>query len=233
VRVFGHNEAATQLAEELRGPAQDWGLKIEHVRDHATEEYGIRIPSGMAVSAALSVAVRRLAGQPGMEFLPPKVSPWKQFAERYSSGKLAYAGAAAGALALVVLLAFLVQQVIIWHWEGKWSAMEPKVTELSQMREQIRRYRPWYDPSARTLSMLKRLTEAFPEDGAVSAKTVELREPSRVTCSGTARNREVLLKTLDQLRGVKEISDVHIETTRGNTPLEFTFNFQWGGPGGP
>jgi len=35
------------------------------------------------------------------------------------------------------------------------------------------------------------------------------------------------------LRGAtNEISAVHIEMTRGNTPLEFTFNFQWGGPGG-
>jgi hypothetical protein len=110
--------------------------------------------------------------------------------------------------------------------------MEAKVTELTQMRDQIRRYRPWYDESVRTLSILKRLTEAFPQDGAISAKTIELREPARVTCSGTARNRDALIKALDQLRTAHEISDVHIEMTRGNTPLEFTFNFQWGGPGG-
>jgi len=232
VRVFGRSEAATQLAEELRGPVQDSGLKIEHVREHAAKEWGIGIPSGTAVSAALGVAVRRLAGQAGMEFLPPKVSAWKQFAERYSSGKLAYAGVGAGGVALVVLLAFLVQQIVLWHWQAKWSGMEPKVTELSQMRDQRRRYRPWYDESVRTLSILKRLTEAFPQDGAVSAKTIELREPARVTCSGTARNREVLIKTLDQLRSAtNQISDIHIEMTRGNTPLEFTFNFQWSAGG--
>jgi hypothetical protein len=100
------------------------------------------------------------------------------------------------------------------------------------MREQIRRYRPWYDESVRTLSILKRLTEAFPQDGAVSAKTIELRGPATVTCSGTARNREVLNKALDDLRKAREISDVHIETERGSTPLEFTFNFHWQGPGG-
>jgi hypothetical protein len=232
VRVFGRSEAATQLAEELRGPAQDSGLKIEHVREHPTEECGIRIPAGTAVSAALSLAVRRLAGQAGMEFLPPKISPWKQFTTRYSSGKLAYAGAGAGAVALVVLLAFLVQQVILWHWQSKWSGMQAKVGELSQMRDQIRRYRPWYDESARTLSVLRRLTEAFPQDGAVSAKTVELREASRVTCSGTARNREAYNRMVDQLRKMQEISEFHTEAQRGNTPLEFTFNFQWRGPGG-
>ncbi len=232
LRVFGRNEIALQLVEELQTRAASLGLEVEHVRDHANEEYGIKIPSGTAVSAALSVAVRRLAGRPGMEFLPPKTSQWKQVTARYSSGKLAYAGAGASAVALFVLLAFLVQQIVLWNWQSKWSRMEAKVAELTKTRDEIRRFRPWYDESIRTLSILKRVTEAFPEDGAVSAKTLELREPATVTCSGTARNRDALIKALDHLRGAtNEISAVHIEMTRGSTPLEFTFNFQWSGPG--
>jgi hypothetical protein len=232
LRVFGRNEAATELAEELRTAAADWGLKLELIRDHAAAECGLRLPPGTAISSALSVAVRQLAGQAGMEFLPPRVSPWTRFAERYSSGKLAYAGAGVGAAALIVFLAFFVQQFVLWHWEAKWKSMEAPVTELTRMRDQIRRYRPWYDNSVRTLSILKQLTEAFPADGAVSAKTIELREPTRVTCSGTARNRDALINALDRLRKADGVADVHIEMTRGNTPLEFTFNFQWKGPGG-
>ena len=232
LRVFGRSEAAQELAEELKGSGESLGLKIEHVRDHPAAEFGIKIPSGTPVSAALSVAVRRLAGLKGMDFLPPKISPWKQFATRYSSGKLAYAGAGAGAVALIILLAFFVQQIVLWHWQSKWSHMEPKVVELTKMRDQIRRYRPWYDDSVRTLNILRRLTEAFPEDGAVSAKSIELREPATVTCSGTARNRDALIKAIDKLRGAtNEISAIHIEMTRGSTPLEFTFNFHWDGGG--
>lgn len=229
IRVFGRSEAATQLAEELRPAARDWGLKVELVRDHPAQECGVGVPAGTAISGALSVAVRRLAGAAGMDFLPPKISPLQQFAERYSSGKLMYAGGAAGAVVLIVMLAFLGQQIFLWHWESQWNRIKDPVAELHQIRDQIRRYRPWFDDSVRSLAILKRLTEAFPEDGAVSAKTVELREPARVTCSGTARNREAFRAVLDNLRKVREISDVHIETTRGNTPLEFTFNFQWGG----
>jgi len=228
LRVLGRNETAQELAEELQARAASLGLKVEHVRDHGTEEYGIKIPSATAVSPALSVAVRRLAGQEGMEFLPPKISAWKQFSERYSSGKLAYAGAGAGALALIVFLTFLVQQIILWNWESKWSGMEAKVIELTTIRDEIRRYRPWYDDSVRTLAILRRVTEAFPEDGAVSVKTVELREPATVTCTGTARNRDAFIKVLDQLGKAKgEVAGIHIDNTRGNTPMEFTFNFQW------
>ncbi len=229
VRVFGRDDTAQELAEELESRAAALGLQVELVRDHAPVEHGLKLPRGMAVSPALSVAVRQLAGGPAMEFLPPKISAWKQFRERYSSGKLAYAGAGAGAVALLVLGAFLVQQIRLWHWESKWARIAPQVTELTAIRDQIRQYRPWYDDSVRTLSILKRLTEAFPEDGAVSAKSVELRSPSTVTCTGTARNRDALLRALDRLRAANEVSDVHIEMTRGSTTLEFTFNFQWRG----
>lgn len=232
VRVFGRSEAAQELAEELRARGESLGLKVEHVRDHGAEDYGIRIPAGTAISAALSVAVRQLAGQGGMEFLPPKISQWQRLTERYSSGKLAYAGMGAGAVVALVLLAFLMQMIVLWHWQSKWNGMERPVRELTQIRDQIRRYRPWYDDSVRTLSILKKLTESFPEDGAVSAKAIELRDASRVTCSGTARNLDVLLKATDQLSAASnQVSNLHLETTRGSTPLEFTFNFQWSAGG--
>jgi hypothetical protein len=51
----------------------------------------------------------------------------------------------------------------------------------------IKQYRPWYDESARSLSILRQLTQAFPEDGVVTAKTLEIREANLVTCTGTAR----------------------------------------------
>jgi len=228
LRVLGRNETAQELVEELQSRGGSLGMKVEAIRDHAGAEYRIKIPSGMAVSQALSVAVRRLAGKSGMEFLPPKVSAWKQFTERYSSGKLAYASVAGGAVALIVLIAFVVQGIVLMHWKSKWSKIETKVTELTTIRDQIRQYRPWYDDSVRSLSILKRLTEAFPEDGAVSAKIIELRAPATVTCSGTALNRDALIKALDRLRAAtNEVAEVHIEGTRGSTTLEFSFHFQW------
>jgi hypothetical protein len=230
VRVFGRNETAVELVEGLQARAASMGLKMEHARDHAAEEYGIKIPSGTPISAALSVAVRRLAGERGMEFLPPKISQWKQLSQRYSSGKLAYAGMGAGAVALIVVMMFLVQQIILWHWQSKWNGMEKRVTELTTVRDELRQYRPWYDESVRSLGILRALALAFPEDGAVSAKTVELRAPATVTCTGTARSREAFVKVFEQLK--KAGLQPHIENTRGSSPMEFTINFQWTGVGG-
>ena len=106
--------------------------------------------------------------------------------------------------------------------------MAPKVTELDNLQQQIRKYRPWFDDSLRNLSILRRLSEAFPEDGVVSAKTVEIRETAAVTCSGTTRDHDSLYKTLERLSKAPEVADIKLDQIRGSNPMQFTFNFHWG-----
>jgi hypothetical protein len=118
-----------------------------------------------------------------------------------------------------------------WHLSqlrDRWSGMSAKVTEIENLQTQIKRFRPWFDESYGTLSILRRVTEAFPEDGSVSAKSIEIRDLSVVTCSGTARDNTALLKTLDRLRATREIGEVKVDQIRGKSPLQFTFNFRWG-----
>ncbi len=162
-----------------------------------------------------------------LEFLPPKVKPWRQFTARYSSRKLVWAGATAASIALLIATLFLIQQWQLSSLRSKWAVMAPTVGELDNLQQQIRKFRPWFDDSLRTLSILRRVTEAFPADGVVSAKTVEIRDLATVTCSGTARDSQALLKTLDQLRATKEVTDVKVDQIRGKSPLQFTFNFHW------
>jgi hypothetical protein len=163
-----------------------------------------------------------------LEFLPPRVSAWQQIAAKYSSRKLAYVGMIAGIIGLLAVSGFAYQQVQLARLGSRWAAISPKVRDLEDIQRQIRQYRPWFDDSVRTLSILRRLTEAFPQDGSVTAKTVEIREPAAVTCSGTARDNQALTKTLDQLRAASEVADVQVDQLRGKSPLQFTFNFQWG-----
>lgn len=234
LQVFGRSDAAEELAEDLPARLATLGIKVELVRDYRPGVLGLELPANTPPSSALSLAVRHLAGQPAnLEFLPPKVHAWQQFASRYSSRKLVVAGAVAGAVILVIGLAFLVQQWQLVRWRSKWTAMARQVTELEAVQQQIKKYRSWYDPSFGSLSILRQLTEAFPEDGSVTAKTVEIREAMTVTCSGTARDHQALLRTLDRLRAVKEVSSVQVEQMRGRAPIQFTFNFRWKGGGKP
>lgn len=230
IRVFGRGEPAEELAEALETAATAWRLRIERVTGYSPGAFPVAVPDGLAVSAAFSLAVRRLTNQAtDGDFLPPRVSSWRRFAERYSSRKVFWTGATASAVALVVILAFLVQQILLWRWESRWKGMSARVSELDSIQQKIRRYRPWFDESQRTLGMLRRLTEAFPEDGAVSAKSVEIRAGTTVVCSGIARDRKALMRALDRLGAFSEVGDVKLERAqaRGQAPLEFTFNFKW------
>jgi hypothetical protein len=228
VRVLGNSDLAQQLTADLRSRSEAIGMKVEPVTRYAADEFGVQVPAEASFSAALSLAARYLGRHgTGLEFLPPKVSSWQQFTTRYASRKLVPIGATAGALALLIGGAFAVQQWQLSRLDSEWSVMAPKVTELNGLQTQIRRFRPWFDDSFRNLTILRKITEAFPEQGDVSAKTLEIRDLSLVTCSGVARDNPSFLKMYEQLRATKEVTDLKVDNVRGKAPLQFTVNFRW------
>lgn len=229
VQVVGRTDDADALAEHVRGRAAVLGLPLEQVRELGACETGLRLPAGTVPSAPLRLAVHRLANQPApLEFLPPRISRWQHAKTKYASGRWAWAGTAAGAVAAIVAVLFLYQQWQLWRWGARWSAIKPRVQALQHIQQQIRTYRPWFDESLRSLSILRRLTQSFPEEGTVSAKSVEIRA-DKITCSGTARDTDALFRAMDQLRAAtNDVANVELDSTRGKSPIDFTFKFQWG-----
>ena len=227
-RVFSQGNLGFQLAEEIRPRIEAMGMKLEVVRGYMAEDFGVQLPPNATVSPAFSIAARYLTGKnPVFDFLPPRVNSWQQLTARYSSGKLVWAGGAAGVAALFIALLFFIQQYQLSNLRAKEASLRPRAQKLDEFQQQIRKYRPWFDESMRTLTILRRLTEAFPEDGVVTAKTVEIREQGVISCAGTAKNRETLHKTIAALRATKGISDVTLGQTQGTAPVQFTFDFRW------
>ena len=228
-RIFGRGHVVQRLVTDIMPRLAAMGLKVEEVEHYPENEFARRLPPEVAVSPALSLAARYLTdASPVLEFLPPKIRRWQQLTTRFSSRKVAWATATAGAAALFIGGAFLFQQWQLSRLQTQWAAMEPRVKELDGMQQQIKKFRPWFDESFRSLSILRKLAESFPEEGVVTAKTLEIREASSVTCSGTARDNQAFLHMLDQLRAAKEVSDVKVDQVRGTAPMQFTFNFHWG-----
>jgi hypothetical protein len=228
LRVFGADDLSEELAEQLQTRLRGAGFEVRQIKRYGADDYAVKVPGDAPVTPALSLALRLLTGQSAIfELMPPRVTAWQQVRARYSSSKLIYAGGAAGAVLLAVLLAFAVQQAQLWYWGSQWSGMRVEVSELQEMQGNIRKFRPWYDDTFRSLQVLKRLTEAFPEDGSVSAKVIEIRAPATITCSGTARDNAAYLRMLDKLRSTKEIGKVQVEQVKGANAVQFTFNFQW------
>ena len=229
IKVFGPADLSQQLADEIELRLDVMSVTVQRVTTYAPGEFGLQIPAGTVVRPVFSLAAQYLGGlSPSLEFLPPRVAPWKQMTERYASGKLRTALSAAGAAGLIVGGLFFYQQCQLWRLQSQWSKMAVTVGQLEDISKQISQFRPWYDESVKGLTILRGLTQAFPEDGSVTAKTVEIRDRGTVTGTGTARNYQVLLQTLQKLRAMPQIRDANLGPTRGQTPaLQFSFSFAW------
>jgi Tfp pilus assembly PilM family ATPase len=229
IRVFGPRELAQELADELELRLEATGLKAEPVQRYEGAEFGLPLTGDVSVSPACSLGAARLAGRPNeFEFLPPRVTPWQQVMAKYSSGKLRAAITAAGAVGLLVGGLFFYQQCQLWRYEAQWAKISKAVSDLEGIQRQVNIYRPWYDETVRGLTILRSLTQAFPEDGSVTAKTVEIRDLNQVICTGTARNYQALLQTVQRLRGIPQVRDANLGPTRGQSPaLQFSFSFAW------
>lgn len=233
VRVFGPRDLAHQLGDELELRFESLDLEVEIVTAYAANEFGVTLPANAPVSAALSVAAGALAGRPPQfEFLPPHVSQWQQLSTRFGTGKLRKVGLAAAAVVLLVVGAFGFQQFQLWRLQSRWAGLSARAGELDRMQVQIKQYRPWFDESLRSLSILRELTKAFPEDGSVTAKTVEIRGANMVTCTGTTRDNATLLRALAELRKTGRAADVKLNRLQGKSPMQFTFDFHWVEGGG-
>jgi hypothetical protein len=228
LRVYGASTALDTAYGELKTRASALGLDVERVTAVAPDG-GVKLPPQTPVQSATVLAAKFLSGLViTPDFLPPKVSAWTRLTAKYSAKKLVYAAGAVVVAALVVLGLFTVQQLELRELGTQWNSMSRKVRDLEEIQQDIKRFRPWFDESVRSLSILKRLTEAFPEENSVTAKTLEIRDSSLVTCTGTADSRQALYKTLDHLRSAPQVSEIKVDQEKGASPVQFSFNFQWG-----
>jgi hypothetical protein len=220
----GDSRMVGQIAEILGDWAKDSGLTIEP---------NVAAKHPISEEIVNHLAERQLKeGGPELEFLPPRPSRWSVMMARYNSKRLATAGFAAAGVAVLAACAFGWQEYRRWSLRAEWEGMAAQVKDLEGIQDKIREFRPWYDASFRNLAIMKRVVECFPDTGSVTAKTFEIHGPATVSVTGTARDNASLLRTLDQLRQLKEIQGLKIEQIRGKTPAQFTFTFRWVGTSG-
>jgi hypothetical protein len=231
LKVFGADELAEELYEQVRPRAEALGLRAQLVKEFAPLEFGVALPGQTAASAALALVMRHVTGKSaGWEFLPPRVSRWQQFAAQQGARKIVYVAAVLGLAALATAGMFIWQQLQLNELNQRWDGMKTRVAQIDDMNAKIRKYRPWFDESFRTLTILKKLTEAFPEDGSAAVKSIEIRDRSGVTCTGTVRNNDAWLKVQDRLRNSRQITDVELKYLKGGQngqPKELSFTFRW------
>ncbi len=229
-RIFGGDEHTKPMLEELSPILNALGL----ISDTAVVGLPPSVAGNYAGKSpaveALRLAINHLGKiDPALEFLPPQLSPWLKLVNRFSSRKLVSVGASALAVLGLFGSLFVWQYVRLGMLQSKWRSIEPDNQVVESTQQKIRKFRPWFDTNFQGLTIMKQLTEAFPQEGSVSVKSMEIKGLSVVTCSGVARDNTSLIKTLDQLRAQKHITDLKVVMVRGKSPLQYSFQFRWEG----
>jgi hypothetical protein len=227
LELCGDGELVRQLSERLGDWARAAGLRIE-----APASTADRLGEGIA----LAIATQWLdASAPPIEFLPPRPSRVEAMLARYNSRRMATTGMAVAGVVAVAIAFFGWQEFELLSLRSEWGAMKVQVTDLKSVQDRINGFRPWFDRSAPDLRILARVTQCFPQNGSVTARSFEVHKAAAgttVSISGTARDGQALLRTQDQLRKAKEIEAVKLDGITGKMPAQFTLTFRWiGNPG--
>lgn len=225
--VYGEQEHALELLDGLAGPLKGLGLEV---RGAQIELAGSGIEPAQwtpaAALAGLSLSGRELP----FNFLPPRVGRLKQLAGKVSGRGAVYLGGGAGALVLGLIVMFTLQWRELSNLEAEWKEMKPRADQVEKVQANVRTYRPWFDPSAQSLTIASQIVNAFPETGSVWVKSLAIKDLQTVTCTGMARSRLDLPTLNEKLIKTPGIADLQTQSlTEGNGQVRFNLSFKWVG----
>lgn len=186
-----------------------------------------KVVSPYALAATINQLTRKSAC---LEFLPPSTGRIKKILGRVSARRFFWLAFAAATVIFFICCAFFIQYRYLASLDHKWKIMEPDVKEVEVLKENLKKYRPWYDDTIHGLSLLRDMTKAFPEKGDVWVKTLEIRNLQEVQFSGEARNNRVWLEMFSKLRQISSIEDLKVlQVKEGEGFIQFSIKFVWKG----
>jgi len=218
-RFSGGEESAESLCIEIRQHLARMGVKS---RVHRGE------PGADLPAVARAAAAQHLAQQPVVfEFLPPQINRWETLFARFDSSRRRWCVAAAVALLVLPVLIFFVRSRIESSLEAEWKGMSRSVEELEALQHKIRDFRPWFATTPQTVQLIDGLAAAFPESGEVWAKSIQLNEEGKVTCTGFAKSEAALGSFLERLRSRPDVSVLQRGQQRSENPIQFSVTYKW------
>jgi len=169
-----------------------------------------------------------LSGTSPLEFLPSRTSRFGQIYGQFNSRRNLWVGL----MSIVALTAitFLYQILHLNGLQKEWNGMRDRVVAAENIRGKIREFRPWFNSSVPSLTTVRAITRAFPETGEIWLKQLNIRDASQVMATGSSRDQNSLLATLDKLRITSGISNLELKSQQGSDPIFFSLEFDWNPP---
>ena len=166
-----------------------------------------------------------LKGTSPLEFLPSRTSRFGQIYGQFNSRRNLWVGLMS--IVALTAIAFLYQILHLNGLQKGWNGMRDRVVAAENIRGKIREFRPWFDSSVPSLTTARAITRAFPETGEIWLKQLNIRDDSQVMATGSSRDQNSLLATLDKLRITSSISNLELKSQQGSDPIFFSFEFDW------
>ena len=225
VHVYGNVLPEAIFTEKLQKPLSRLGLEVKRERSLSPGEE----PGALVTPYAYSSGSAYLEGhKKAFEFLPPAIGRIKKIMGRVSARSILWLAGAVAALCLIIAVTFLVQSRRLNGLEKKWARMSPGVEKAESFQDKLRKYRSWHNDSIESLAILKSITQAFPEEGVVWARSLQMRGMNEIQLSGEAKNNKTWLDTIERMRRIKDIQEMKILQVReGDGPLQFSIKFKW------
>jgi len=167
------------------------------------------------------------AGGSAFEFVRPTAAAaphWLRAVRAHLPARGRRALLAAAALLVLVVLARGVIETVL---RRQAHALSPTAKESAELQRRLRHYRAWLEPVRPGAAALEALARAFPEDGRVWARRVELRDGRKIVCTGLARSAAEAVALMERLRRTAGLQELQTQYLRGGDPVQFAFEFEW------
>ncbi|MGV3533564.1 MAG: hypothetical protein ACO1QR_14450 [Chthoniobacteraceae bacterium] len=219
----GASRASETLCRSTRDHLQRLGIRSEECVPAAN-------PEDLGPGAAVQAAERVLSGESvTFEFAPRTTPKWQAIFQRADSQRKRMIIGGVALLIVLPILVLMIRSKIESNLETEWNGMRSNVTELEGLQQRIRQFRPWFDSTPHSLQIMEALVGAFPEQGDVWAKSIQISTASKVTCTGFARSQAVFMAMLDRLRSMEQVTDLQVLQVRGESPVEFSISYKIAG----
>ncbi len=178
--------------------------------------------------AAAEAAERFLREQASpFEFVIPETNRFEEMFQRFDSqGRRKIAAVVAGAF-LLLILTVLIRSHMESSLTREWDGMKQNVAELDAIQQKIRFFRPWFETSPQGVQVLESLVSAFPDGGDAWAKSIQIGEGYKITCTIFARNESAWMALLDRLRVRPDVTALQVQQLRGGNPVQFSVTYKW------
>ena len=218
-------QLTTLRTAKLPGVSSEQHVPISEHRSIA----GLNVVNG-AETSDLFVPIASsffLKGASPLEFLPSSTSRFGKMYGQFNSRRNLWLG-----LMSVVALTAIVFLNKIYELKGlqkQWDDMKDSVAVVETVQGKIREFRPWFDPSVPvpSLTTARAITLAFPKTGEIWLKQLNIRDDSKITATGSSKDQNSLLATLEKLRSTSGISNLELKSQQGSHPISFSFEFDW------